>query len=697
MLDHNLEYITGIGPKKAAILAEELQIYSIEDLLYFRPRKYLDRSNFQKIIDCQANQEVTVSGIIKNITLQNRRRKILEVEINDGTGSIYGTFFGGFRYFQKIFKVGEYIFFSGKVNIYNKKQIYHPDFDFIDHESSTGINTGRIIPLYRSTEKLKTYGLNSRGLRKIISIALKEFLECVSDPISSSIIKKYNFIDLKKAIYYIHFPTSNEDIDLARKRLAFNELFFLEYYLILSKKYMQENFTKDKPGISNKLLENFYNNIPFTLTEDQKTSINEITSDMIKPFPMHRLLQGDVGSGKTVVAIAASLISTEQLNQSAIMAPTEVLARQHFNTFNQLVPGNINIELLTGSMTANEKKQAYQNIENGTSQIIIGTHALIQKDVTFKNLGLIIVDEQHRFGVEQRAILKEKGNQPDLLVMTATPIPRSLALTVYGDLDVSYLKQKPSNRLPVTTLSFAESKIKGVYNSIEKYLKQGRQCFYILPLIEESEKIDLKSAKETYELLNNKIFTHRNVALLHSKLKTDEKNNIMNEFKDGKIDILVSTTVVEVGIDIPNANIMAIHHAERFGLSQLHQLRGRVGRGQHQSFCVLIYPDNISIESLHRIKAIENNLDGFKIAEEDLKLRGAGEFIGVRQHGFNSDFTFVDFNNDFELIIMAKNEAEIKVTQIKDISNLLSSIDQHVENKSIVKAFRSKKLLSLIS
>jgi ATP-dependent DNA helicase RecG len=379
------------------------------------------------------------------------------------------------------------------------------------------------------------------------------------------------------------------------------------------------------------------------------------------------------------------------------MAPTEILAMQHFQSFSTLMPRGIRLALLTGSTPPQEKKSICGDVTAGTVDIVIGTHALIQEDVTFRSLGLIIIDEQHRFGVAQRAALREKGDTTDLLIMTATPIPRSLSLTLYGDLDASLIREKPSSRLPIKTMAFPRSRLKGVYNSVEKYIAEGRQAYYVLPLIEESEKSDLKSAKETFGQLKDGVFSHRRVELLHGRMKADEKDAIMRRFRNGETDILVSTTVIEVGIDVPNASVMVVEHAERFGLSQLHQLRGRVGRGAHQSFCVLVYPDDIPDESRRRIEILTAIDDGFRIAEEDLRLRGAGEMIGVRQHGYDSGFEFTDLASDLELIVSAREEASKAVAQLADAKAALEDIRGEMRHSEILKGIRTKKILSILS
>ena len=488
-----------------------------------------------------------------------------------------------------------------------------------------------------------------------------------------------------------------DELSLARTRLAFNELFFLQYYLAHSKKYQRAHNTKPARILNRSILESCMRNLPFQLTDDQKKCIEEIAFDISQPYAMNRLLQGDVGSGKTIVALLACLLTIAGGSQCAIMAPTEVLARQHYATLARFAPPEVKIALLTGSVRSKGKKEFYQKISDGEIDLAIGTHALIEDNVAFRKLGLVIIDEQHRFGVAQRAALHQKGESPDLLVMTATPIPRSLTLTLYGDLDLSLIKQKPANRLPIKTLVLPESRDEGLYKSIEKYISEGRQCFYILPLIHESEKIDLESAVAVYERFVTKIFPLRRIALLHGKLSSDEKESVMKNFVEGNTDILVSTTVVEVGIDVPNASVMIIHHPERFGLSQLHQLRGRVGRGEYQSYCVLFHPDDISEEAKKRLRIIEKNPDGFAIAEEDLKIRGAGDFLGTRQHGEFAEFEFADLSSDYNLVLTAREDALDMAASVTDIDSEMASILENYGSAKYVTGTRLAKVLSLIS
>jgi len=697
VLNIGIASLPGIGPKKSQILKTDAGIETVEDLIYYIPRRYVDRSSFKAIRDCFVNEIVTVSGEIIDIKIAGQRKKFLEVSIDDGTDILKGIFFGGMQYFQKIFSPGDHVLFSGKINFFKYKQIVHPDFDILDYSSgSKGINTGRIVPLYPSTEALKSVGLDSRGFRRIIKNALDIHAHLIRENLSPDIIKRNNLLDLAEALNTIHFPDSFQQAEAARKRLAFNELFFLLFYLSLSKEYIKAHYEGTHYITQRGLSDEFITSLPFTLTGDQLTCIEEIRKDMLSPYPMNRLLQGDVGSGKTVVALAVSLLSVEAQCQVAFMAPTEVLALQHFQTIVKLVPDHVRCALLSGSLSLSEKRALYEKLENGSTDIVIGTHALIQESVAFKNLKLIIIDEQHRFGVHQRALLRRKGNDAHLLIMTATPIPRSLSMTLFGDLDFSSIRTKPANRIPIKTLAFPESRLPSVYNSLKKYMDQSRQIYYVLPLIEESEKIDLKSAQEVFNLLSQKIFPEKTITLLHGKMKSAEKERIMSSFREGDIDLLVSTTVIEVGIDVPNASVMVIEHAERFGLSQLHQLRGRVGRGDHQSFCVLVYPDDVPVESKKRIDIMVETDDGFIIAEEDLKLRGAGHLTGMKQHGHDADFEFTDLINDMEIITHARAEVQREMQNIQDVDKTLNAIKQNSYER-ILDGIRKKRILEILS
>ena len=692
--------LKGVGDRKALVLKNEAGIETVEDLLYYVPRRYIDRSSFKLIKDCFVNEIVSVSGLIREVAITGFKKKRLEILIDDGSDILIGIFFARTDYFMKIFSINDRVIFSGKINFFKNKQIVHPEFDFIDTENDStqsAVHTARIVPLYPSTEKLKQAGFDSRGFRRLMKHALDQFIHLINDSIDPGILKKYDLMKLGEAIPALHFPESFEHAERARRRLAFNEVFFLQYYLMLCRKHLRESLPRiEAITYDASLLRDFISTLPFPLTPDQEKAFTEIQRDLNQPFPMNRLVQGDVGSGKTVVAMGISLMVAGAGRQVAVMAPTEVLARQHYQSFTSLLPVGTRPEVITGSTPASEKKRIFGGLESGEIPIIIGTHALLQETVTFKDLALIIIDEQHRFGVNQRAALREKGNNAHLLVMTATPIPRSLSLTVYGDLDITSIKTKPLNRVPVKTLAFPQSRRDGVFRSMEKYISQGQQIFYVLPLIDESEKMDLRSAIETYDHLRAVPFAHRNVALLHGRMKQDEKDDIMARYKSGTTDILVSTTVIEVGIDVPNATVIVIEHAERFGLSQLHQLRGRVGRGEHQSFCVLLYPDDISEDSRKRIETLVMTDDGFAIAEEDLKLRGSGEIIGSRQHGHAGTFEFTNLVEDFGLIMKAREEAESVVSATVDLDGIFTEMREN-RYSGLISGIRKKRILSILS
>lgn len=694
MLDKSIQYIKGIGPKRAALLYNELGLETVEDLLYFLPRKYIDSSNTKSINNCFVNDFVTVMGIVKQVKISGHKKKFLEIVIDDGTDTLSGVFFGGIQYFIKLFEKGDTVLFSGRVDYYTNKQIIHPEYDFIGDSSDT-LHTGRIVPIYPSTENLKTNGFNSRFFRKIIYTVLSEANQYITEPFDEDMLNRLQCMPLSQAIECIHFPSSMDEAYNARKRLAFNELFFLQYYLHLSRQYIRQTNKQYKPMINTATYHAFIKNLPFQLTGDQLQAIEEIINDLNADFPMNRMLQGDVGSGKTVVSLIASIAVVSRGQQVAFMAPTEILAQQHYATFKRLLPNTISVAVLTGSTSQAERKSILNGLNNSSIDVIIGTHALIQETVEFANLGFIIIDEQHRFGVNQRAQLRTKGAIPDLLVMTATPIPRSLSLTLYGDLDISIIKEKPANRIPITTLAFPVSKLEAVYRSLEKYMDEGRQVYYVLPLIDDSEKLDLKSATATFKQLQKR-FPNKSIALLHGKLPNNDKEKIMSLFNNHALDMLVSTTVIEVGIDVANASIIVIEHAERFGLSQLHQLRGRVGRGTYKSFCILIYPDSITPESMQRINILTSTDDGFIIAEEDLKIRGAGEFIGTRQHGKGIAFEFADPINDFELISIAREEAKKKVESLQDIPALFEN-SKRLHTINILEGIRKKHILAMLS
>jgi len=630
----SVQYVKGIGPKRAALL-RGAGVETVEDLLYYFPRRYLDRSNICKIGDLRPDQIVTVVARVFSAEVRRGRRNRFMLLVSDGTGFLTCVWFQGISYISRIFQVGDTVAFSGKVTVYRGPQLVHPDFDKISEEGETDpLHTGGIVPLYPSTEALSRGGLDSRGFRRILKTVTEAIPGFVEETLPGDILESRSLMPLSQALKHIHFPADTELLNRARKRLKFEELFFIQLFLALQRhqhQHEKKGITFSQPGVLNT---KFISNLPFLLTGAQKRVLDEIICDMMSDRPMNRLLQGDVGSGKTVVATAAMLIAVANGYQAAMMAPTEILAEQHYLTIHEwLVPMGLNVSLLRGSMKPGRRREVVDAVGDGSIHVIVGTHALVQESVNFHQLGLVVIDEQHRFGVMQRATLQKKGMSPDVLIMTATPIPRTLALTLYGDLDVSVIDELPPGRKPVRTVWRTENKREAIYDFIREEAGKGHQIYIIYPLVEESEKVDLAAAAKGYETLSENVFTDLNLALLHGRMKPEEKEAVMNAFKAGDIDILVSTTVIEVGVDVPNATLMLVEHAERFGLTQLHQLRGRVGRNSSQSTCVLLAKYPMSDDARKRLDIMTGTSDGFRIAEADLEMRGPGELFGTRQHG----------------------------------------------------------------
>ncbi len=658
-----IQYVKGVGPKLAKLF-EKKGIRTVEDALYFLPRAYEDRQNIKKISELKTGMKETGFGeiLLSGVAFyQNRRRRIFEAVVGDGSGSITLKWFAGNeKYLIDRFRKGRRLIFSGEVRWYNhRREIHHPDVEIVDGDiEGDYLNFKRIVPIYSETE-----GLHQRTLRKLIKNILDGYGDELSSPIPQEIVERQDLIGFPEAFQRVHFPPEGESIEVlnrertdGHRRIIFDEFFFLELGLAVKKKGMTL-----EPGISfqthGTLVERLLNHLSFQLTRAQSKAWAEIRKDLERPHPMNRLIQGDVGSGKTVVAVLAGLYVVECGYQAAIMAPTEVLAEQHyFNLHRWVEPLGVHAALLTSNIKGSERQDLYDRIRRGEIHLVIGTHAVIQEGVEFHRLGLAIIDEQHKFGVVQRGLLKKKGENPDVLVMTATPIPRTLAMTVYGDLDISMIDEMPPGRMPVETKVFPEPARERVYHIMEEEVRKGRQAFIVYPLVEESEKLDLKAASRMAEHLQKDVFPKFQIGLLHGRMKSDEKEAIMMEFKEGKIQILVATTVIEVGIDIPNASVMVVEHAERFGLSQLHQLRGRIGRGRHPSKCILLAQYRSSEEAKVRLRAMERTSDGFRIAEEDLALRGPGEFFGVRQSGL-PDFRVGHLIRDTPILIEARREA----------------------------------------
>ncbi len=656
-MSDDLQYLKGIGPLRAAALIAA-GIDSTEHLRTYYPRKYLDRTNIVPLNELALNKEVTVLGKIEALGIRRSRRPTFYLVISDGQGILEAIWFQNIQYFKKIFQVGLWISLSGKISFYRGYQMTHPDYDLIgEGDLSTVIHTGKILPVYPGSKELKSVGINSYSLRKIFFENKTQLFSDVNEILPISIIKKYNFPNRRQATSDVHFPRSGPELQKSITRLKYDEFFFLQLLMALQKRQIK----KRQPGIrfekTSTHLNSLYNDLPFKMTNAQMKVMKEIRADMKNPGAMNRLLQGDVGSGKTLIALMAMLIAIDNGYQAALMVPTEILAEQHFqNIMHYLKKSQIPVSLLTGSTKGKMRETLFKALGSGAPHLIIGTHALIQEQVDFSKLGLVIIDEQHRFGVMQRAQLTEKGINADVLVMTATPIPRSLALTVYGSLDVSILDEMPPGRVPVQTHWRFDESADRIYKFIRDKSVHDEQAYIVFPLVEESEKIDLKAASESYEHLKETHFKDIPCALLHGRMKSEEKEAIMHDFSSGKLKILITTTVIEVGVDVPKATVIVIEHAERFGLAQLHQLRGRVGRSELKSYCILKTPNKIGENAEMRMRAMTGSNDGFFIAEEDMRLRGWGDFFGTRQHGM-PEFKLANPITDHHLLIQAREDA----------------------------------------
>ena len=645
--------LSGVGSKRKSILNDH-GISTIQDLLYYFPRRHLDRTSIIPIQKLKKGMIATLIGNVETFGEKSiRRGKLFQVILSDGTGFITLSWFNGVRFIKKLFKVGDRFAIHGKVDWYNGPSINHPEFDKLNPDDDP-ISTGVVVPLYPLTNELKSIGIDQRVLRKMVREVLRSDLT-IPEIFPEQLLKEYKLISRHEALKQIHFSDNIVKLNNARKRLKFDEHFFLQLLMAIRKKNIQLAGTKSLPDIG-PYFRIIADALDFELTDAQKRVIQEIHEDLKKKVAMNRLLQGDVGSGKTIVSILISALAVGNNSQVAIMAPTEILAHQHYESFKSLLDkANIPCALLLGNMKKNERQSVLKGLITGKILVIIGTHALIQNDVELNNLGLVIVDEQHRFGVNQRLKLIKKGWNPHFLAMTATPIPRTLSITYHGDMDLSIIDELPKNRIPVITKVVDPPRLSKIYPFIKKEVASGRQCMIIYPLIEESQKSDLAAAVDAYQELNKNIFPELNVGLVHGRMKSNEKDKVMQDFSSNKIQVLISTTVIEVGVDIPNATVMVVEHAERFGLTQLHQLRGRVGRGTDKSYCILVRR-NITVISQSRLEIMEETNDGFIIADEDLKLRGPGEFFGIKQSGF-FQFKIANMINDGSIIWDARKAA----------------------------------------
>lgn len=686
----HIKFLPGVGEKKAAILYEELGIESYEDMLYHVPYKYIDRSKIYKIADLTPHLPyIQIKAKIRDLqTVGEGKARRMTANAYDESGSVELVWFKGFKYLAGMFKPGcEYLIF-GQPSIFNHRiNIVHPEIDNFEKASSLLVGFQAIYP---TTEKMKKAFLNTKGISKIQDTIFKTIKEKISETLPAWFIQKHNLIFLHEALYNVHFPQSPEMLQKALYRLKFEELFYIQLNILKlkykRKTYFQGHVFKTVGEYFNTF---YHNHLPFPLTNAQKRVIREIRQDCATGKQMNRLVQGDVGSGKTLVAVMCMLIALDNCFQTCLMAPTEILASQHYETIhNMLAPLGISVALLTGSTRKKERETIHQGLLDGSLQILIGTHALLEDVVAFQNVGLVIIDEQHRFGVAQRAKLWQKNTiPPHVLVMTATPIPRTLAMTLYGDLDVSVIDELPPGRKPITTLHAYAEKRQEVFRFIEKELDKGRQAYVVYPLISESEKFDYRDLEAGFEQINNYFLPKGyKTGMVHGKLKPSEKDMEMRRFLAAETQILVATTVIEVGVNVPNASIMVIESAERFGLSQLHQLRGRVGRGAEQSYCILMTSYKISNDSRKRIDTMTSTNDGFEIAEADLKLRGPGDIEGTQQSGLTCSLKIANLGKDALIL----NEASRIANEILEKDPDLNEESNQIFAKQIKRLFKTK-------
>jgi ATP-dependent DNA helicase RecG len=664
-LQSSLQFLKGVGPRRAADL-QRVGLLSVEDLLYRFPIRYEDRGRFQTIASLRPGAAASIVGEVVSSGIRPTRRprfKIFEVLMRDPTGSLRAVWFNQ-PFLADVFHPHQRVILYGKLELTSHGlQLQNPQYEILKAEEADGddetLHTGRIVPVYE-----KTGNLTTKMQRVLVHHALEQLPAELSDPLPPAVRARAQLIDRRRALTEVHFPSPDTplaDLDRfrspAQRRVIFEEFFLFQVGMVLRKRMASSDRKPRSVEVSDEIRESARRVLPFRLTGDQKKAIAEIVGDMKRPQPMNRLLQGDVGSGKTIVALMAALVAMENEFQVAFMAPTEILAEQHFITIRRLLEhSRFRLALLTGATPARKRREVQAELASGSIHLVVGTHALVQEPVAFRELGLAIIDEQHRFGVMQRATLRAKGLHPDVLVMTATPIPRTLALTTYGDLDTSVMREMPPGRHPIKTIAKPEARRDEIYEFVRRQLNEGRQAYVIYPLVEESSKVDLRAATEMADHLAQDVFPAYRVGLLHGRMKQDEKDRVMGAFARGDLHILVSTTVVEVGVDVANAAVMVVEHAERFGLSQLHQLRGRVGRGPHHSYCILLYQSPLNDQGRARLKALTETTDGFEIAERDLQLRGPGDFVGTRQSGLPT-LRVGDLVRDHQLMEDARREA----------------------------------------
>ena len=691
----DIKFLPGVGPKRAELLKKELGICSYEDLLYYFPYKYIDRTHTYTIREINGTMPyIQLRGKIVSYEMQgDSYKRRLTATFADATGSIELVWFKGAKYIQERYKPGvEYTLFGRPTLFGSKLNIAHPEIDPVDADLD---GDKGLQPYYSTTEKMKSHFLNSKAVQKIIATLWKNIPRQLPETLPAAVIARARVIYLSEALYNIHFPASPDMLRRAQMRLKFEELFYLQLNILRYTRLRMRRLGGFPFRTIGQYFNRFYKEqLPFELTGAQKRVLKEIRADVGSGRQMNRLLQGDVGSGKTLVALMSMLMAIDNGYQACLMAPTEILATQHYETLRPLVePLGLRIELLTGSTRKKERESIHEGLLSGSVHIIVGTHALIEDTVQFRNLGFVVIDEQHRFGVEQRSRLWRKNNHPPhILVMTATPIPRTLAMTVYGDLDVSVIDELPPGRKPVTTLHRYDNRRAELYASIRRQIEQGRQIYIVYPLIQESEKMDLKNLEEGFRL-TREIFPEYTVCMVHGKMKPAEKEAEMQRFVSGEAHIMVATTVIEVGVNVPNASVMVIENAERFGLAQLHQLRGRVGRGAEQSYCVLVTSHKLSEDTRKRIEIMTRTNDGFEISEADLQLRGPGDMEGTQQSGIAFDLRIANIAKDGQILQFARDIAN----EVLDDDPDLAKPENNVLSRRLQELFRKKIDFSLIS